>query len=317
MSIINKEKDGSKFYVPVKWLENFDQNEMIDYLIKSDKDHISKEEFKKNFDGEELGDFVEEKRTLRSFEVIEERIKIVDFLKDLCKKYNIKNETFYRSVSLLDKYLSKTKIKFSCGEEILPFAIVCLSLAAKYEEINCNYLKFFKEKFLNDFEIKDLYKKELEVLKTLNFRLGVSNFYTFNNILIQVALTNTKNISNELNACFNLEEDKDNICQMLLQHNEFITKKFVSCKECMFSRPLNIGIICFKMTLLSMKLNGYKNALLINKLVDLDILSKALSQEFLDKCDIASSNFFNYLFLQSLRENQNKTPRTTDHKGFE
>ena len=137
----------------------------------------------------------------------------------------------------------------------------------------------------------------MEILKTLEFKTDMPYFYLFNNILMQIAISNIYKESNEI---LQNKENLENLCMDLIRHNDFITKKFVLLKESIFSSALNSGIACFKMTLLSMKFNGNLNAEKINEYVDKEFLMQILQPEYLNRCDIVSSNIFKFLALQGM-----------------
>jgi hypothetical protein len=324
----NISETRSKFYLPLKWNEKYDKNELLEYMIKlkmnqnSIKDFSNLEYELKDLDlklclqteakinASEERHF-EGKIYLNSQEIIEERVKIVDFLMKTCKKYNLKNETFFKSISILDNFLSKTNQKIKNSEELKLISVICLNLGCKLEEINCNFLIFFRENLLdkNLYEVKDLINKELDVLRTLEFKLDFSYFYLFNNIFMQIALSyilneadlslsfnNNNNSDGNLNLNEN-EKRRENCFKLfndLIKHNDIITKKFLMLKESIFSSALNCGIVCFKMTLLSMKFSGNPYALIINQYIDKEFLSLSLNPEYLQRCDIVSSNIFKF-----------------------
>ena len=298
MSIITngaKNQTGTKFYVPLKWTDKIDVNALLEYMIhlKMNQNNI------KNFNNlEKEACSVQDQRVPTIREIIEERVKMVDWIMKICKKYNLKNETFFKAVNILDNFLAKTEKRIMSLEEIQFNCVICLSIACKFEEVNCNYLIFFRENLLdkNVYEMKDLINKEMEILKTLNFKLDMPYFYLFNNTIMQVAISNFYKDSNETQDSANIQV----LCTELIKHNDFITKKFSLLKESIFSSALNSGIVCFKMTLLSMKFNGNLNTSRINELIDSSFLSLILKPEYLQRCDIVASNIFKYLAMQGM-----------------
>jgi len=296
------EKMGNKFYVPLKWAEKVDLNEILEYLINLKLNQISIKNFN-NLSVEDASLLIDQ-RIPNVREIIEERVKMVDWLIKICKKFNLKNETLFRAISLIDFYLSKTTKKIMRLEEVHFIAVVCLNIACKIEEINCNYLIFFKENLLEKgiYEIDDLIKKETEILKTLQFRVNIPNFYQFNNSLMQVAIHNINNFNEGAEPKDPVKYQK--IFSELLKHNEIITKKFALLKESIFSSALNSGIVCFKMTLISLKLNTDIDTAKINDLVDNIFLTKMFKTDYIQRCEIVASNLYNVLFsVKNLNEN--------------
>lgn len=297
--------NGVKYHVPLKWSKEIDINFLIEYFIQLKMNQVNI----KNFDNlcnlmqdDSETDITEVEGLPKITQIIESRIKNVEKLIKICKKYNIKNETFFMSVSIFDNFLSKTQKRIkTLLEEMWVISIVSLNLACKFEEVNCNYLKFFKEnlvdKQINTYDIKMLTNLEMEILKTLNFKIDIPNFYMFNNINMQIAISY---IYKE-----NILENNENIerlCMDLFKHNDYIMKKFVLMKESIFSSALNSGIVCFKMTLLSMKLNGNIHSMKINDFVDTNFSKIILKEEYMQRCDYVSSNIFRCLFLQGIEK---------------
>ena len=289
---------GTKFYVPVKWNEKIDKQSFLQYTLRLKRDQIVINDLKNL---EEKNDMAsKEPKCLTENEIIEERVNIVHSLIKICKRFNFKNETLYRAISVFDNFLSKSLKPITNYEELKLISIVCLSLSCKLEEINCNYLIFFKENLIeeNTYEVKDLIEKEMEILKTLQFKLNFPHFYFFNNVVMQIAISNIYKQS-ETEIPEN-KEHLDSLCMELARHNEFITKKYVVNKHSIFISPMGSGITCFKMTLLSMKYNGNLDTAKINQFVDHEFLSFILEGEYLRKCDFLSNNIFESFAKQEI-----------------
>lgn len=288
------EKMGNKFYVPLKWNEKADFNEILEYVISLKLNQISI----KNFNNLAVDDstLMLDQRIPSVSEIIEERVKMVDWLIKICKKFNLKNETLFKAINLIDYYLSKSQKKILRIEEIHFITVVCLNIACKFEEINCNYLVFFRDNLLDKavYELNDLIKKETEILMTLQFKVNIPNYYQFNNALMQVAIHNLFNYNDE--AEIKNVNKIQKIYNELIKHNEIVTKKFAILKESIFSSALNSGIVCFKMTLISMKLSSEVDTAKINDLVDSLFLSKMFKSDYIQRCEIVASNLYNILF---------------------
>jgi hypothetical protein len=297
------EKMGNKFFVPLKWSEKADMNEILDYVINLKLNQIAIKNFN-NLTTEDAS-VLADRRIPSVREIIEERVKTVDWLIKVCKKFNLKNETLFKGISLVDYYLSKTNKKIMRIEELHFIAVICLNIACKFEEINCNFLIFFKDNLLEKgiYELDDLIKKETEILKTLQFKVNIPNYYQINNSLMQVAIHNLFNYNEGAEP--NDPAKIQNFFNELLKHNEIITKKFAILKESIFSSALNSGIVCFKMTLISLKLNSNIDTSKINELLDSLFLSKMFKSDYIQRCEIVASNLFNVLFSVKNSENEN------------
>ena len=124
----------------------------------------------------------------------ESRTVIINWISFLCSKLNFSNHALFRCISIFDQYISKIELKQA---QILDqnylnlIAIACLSLATKMEEINCNYVNFLNEKVLNSpnsikYTNKDLTKMELQILKTLKYKILYSTPLDFIDIYFEL-----------------------------------------------------------------------------------------------------------------------------------
>jgi len=309
--------------VPLQWEKKSNLNELLDYVINLKQNQISIKNFsnlatENPLDSLDLTEFKDRKiPSVRR--IIDERCKTVYWLIKICKKFHLKNETLFKGISLLDYYLSRTTKKILRIEEEISFiAVVCLNIACKFEEINCNFMIFFKDNLLEKgvYELKDLIKKEIEILKTLQFKISIPNFYQINNSLMQVAIHNLFNY----NDCAAEPQDIASvqiIVNELIKHNEFITKKYAILKESVFSSALNSGIVCFKMTLIRLKLySNFSNNdfALINDSVDSFFLSKIFKADYIQRCEIVASHLFNGEF--SMKSSGKENSDSVSDKSF-
>lgn len=210
-------------------------------------------------------------------EYLRRRKRIVEYIEMVAKKFRLRNETFFKTVQVLDLYinkmLSKAVVKdendkakllsLTKTDELRLTAVLCLNVACKLEEINCNYLAFFKEQLIDRYaeantnshsysrqlSLKDLVKKETEILKVINFRVNLSHFYDFNNIFMQLAV-------NEIDTLYGNSTSSasgPNIHYLLSElhkSNDLITKCYSALSEYVFISQYSAGIICFKASLI-------------------------------------------------------------------
>ena len=117
----------------------------------------------------------------------ETRNNMVKWLVFLCDTLHFNIQTLLRSVLIFDKFISVSDLFDSndlTQEKMNLITIACLSLGTKFEEINCNYVKFFTDKVLNlpdcqIFSIKDLTSMEMTILKQLNYKTIYTTSYDF------------------------------------------------------------------------------------------------------------------------------------------
>jgi hypothetical protein len=121
----------------------------------------------------------------------EVRPQIINWLIFLCDNLNFSIQTLFRSIIILEQYLSKLNNCNLTQEKLNLIAISSLSLGTKLEEINCNYTSFFTENILNSPQYKiykkeDLTKMEFEILKKLNFKTLYSTAIDFSNVYLKI-----------------------------------------------------------------------------------------------------------------------------------
>ena len=121
----------------------------------------------------------------------EVRPQIINWLIFLCDNLNFSIQTLFRSIIILEQYLSKLNNCTLTQEKLNLIAIASLSLGTKLEEINCNYTSFFTEKVLNSpqceiYKKSDLTKMEFDILKTLNFKTLYSSAVDFSLVYLEI-----------------------------------------------------------------------------------------------------------------------------------
>lgn len=169
-------------------------------------------------------------------ELLTQRNTIVNWLIFLCNKFSFKLETFYRSITLFDLYVSKAFLnKQFSFYEIKLTSIACLSLATKLEEINCNFIQFFTENVLNSqneeiYSKKDLVLKEIEILKVLNFKTNQSTSFQFLTVYQQI--------------CFNVLGDCEEFKQIVKLTNSTLDSFILNNQSVTYS-PKYLALISF------------------------------------------------------------------------
>jgi hypothetical protein len=260
-------KFTSNYFVPYIWDTNKEEGETIKVLEEFNKFQITINNYSNN----------------HCKEIITWRKKVVEWLLITAKKLALKNETVYRAIHINDIYISKMKYKITDIEEIMFSAVVCLNIACKFEEINCNYLLFLKENLLDQSYSKEKFiQKETEILKILNFKINIPNFYTFNNIFVQLFITKIA------------EQPKiSKLISYFIYINDIITKYFATMKECIFTTPINSGLICFKTSILILSYVEAINNIEINETVS-SIFGSIFNEDFLKRCDMVAFNLFTH-----------------------
>lgn len=165
-------------------------------------------------------------------EFLSKRTQIVQWLIFISNNLAFREETAFLSIALFDFYISVIKEK-ALVKDIQLAAIACLSLAAKQEEINCNYTCFLTEKVLNDqqfpgkYTIKDLTKKEIDILIQLGFKTQISTPYHYTSAFLQM--------------CFNIIDDTS-VFESLIKVNEQNLLKNIALPQSLSIMPIHIAL---------------------------------------------------------------------------
>lgn len=260
-------KITSSFYVPYFWQKTCDLEEMTESLKTLEQSQVCIDSFGFN----------------HYKEVTNFRQATVQWVVSNAKNLSLKNETLFKAIQTLDLYVANMSYRIKTAEEYVFIAVVCLNLACKVEEINCNYLIFLKDNLLGkSFSKADFIKKEMEILRTIKFRMNLPNFYTFNSNFMQLAIAT-------------LIKDGKNmkLIPLLISLNDTIAKNFVPMKECIFSSPLNSGIICFKATLLAMNYVMGCESSTAEKAISSALIS-VFCEEYLERSNVVAFNLFSH-----------------------
>lgn len=105
------------------------------------------------------------------------RVKMIDWMIEVLKLYNQKECTIYRCIFLLDYYLKKEKLKIPVKSLHL-IGATCIFIGSKNEEVYPIKLDVLLDKILfNKFSKTDILRKELEILKTIDFKINLTNVF--------------------------------------------------------------------------------------------------------------------------------------------
>lgn len=284
---------SKRFYIPFYWKVNTCYEELHDYFKNIYSSQVTIQSFYKN----------------HQKQILSLRRKVVQWIFHVSKNLNLKNETVFKTIQLFDQYLSNAGRSKSCSDnfsnpedqgnliQTLHFiSAVCLNLACKLKEINCNYLQFFNNNLFDKnshYTHKDFVEKEKEILKVLKYKLDTPNFYDFNTALLQIAISEfSKKAQNEINY------DMSFFIAQLINSNEYITKYFMDFKESAFISPLNSGLICFKATILAFSYMMGVDMSSVNMVIDGHIKFLNFEQSLLEENNNFSYNVFSYILKQ-------------------
>jgi hypothetical protein len=105
------------------------------------------------------------------------RSKMVDWMIEVLSSYKMAEETFFRSVFLMDSYLRQSSHRLEVKDLHL-IGVSAMFSAAKYEEIHPLKLSVIFEKIARKkFRKSEILDKESDIVKTLNFQLEAPSVY--------------------------------------------------------------------------------------------------------------------------------------------
>ena len=176
---------------------------------------------------------------------IEIRTNMLNWLSFLCETLKFNIQTFFRSITIFDLYMtkliSKTEIDID-QKELNLITVACLSLSTKMEEINCNYISFLNEKVLNKpnekiYTNKDLTKMEFTILKELHYKLIYSTPFDFLELYIEVFRNLFGNISE--NFYENLRKISINLMKNNITNEMFLNNNYSKYAHICFINALS------------------------------------------------------------------------------
>ena len=162
---------------------------MVKYELMKDKDKIYNknpieeydelimknlyiDEINNRADYKKLSEILSEKDIIYRFSCINTTIS-------LCEKFEFRQETFYLTINLFDRYLQYLKLskKLDSIKNIKLIFLACIFITSKYEEIYPPFLDEYSDFFV--FSNNEILKIEHDILKTIKFELHICSPYLF------------------------------------------------------------------------------------------------------------------------------------------
>lgn len=104
------------------------------------------------------------------------RAILIDWLVEVHEKFQCVTETLLLSINIMDRFLSKTKVKVA---KLQLVAITCLFIAAKFHEINLPKLVSYAYVTDGAATIDEIKLAEFQILKSLDFEIAWPNPMNF------------------------------------------------------------------------------------------------------------------------------------------
>ena len=111
---------------------------------------------------------------------------------EVLSSYKMSEETFFRSVYLMDAYMKQCPQKLEVKDLHL-IGVSSMFSAAKYEEIHPLKLSVIYEKIARKkFKKVDILDKESEIVKVLNFKLESPSVFDISRHIVGIFLDNSE-----------------------------------------------------------------------------------------------------------------------------
>lgn len=93
--------------------------------------------------------------------------------------FKTSDQTFFLAISIMDRFFKMTDRKIHSSELHLT-GIASMFIASKYEDVHCLTMKTVINKIGHDkFDVMQIQVRELEILKTIGFTIGVPTVKEF------------------------------------------------------------------------------------------------------------------------------------------
>ena len=116
---------------------------------------------------------------LKEEKEITKRYSCINLANSLCETFELRQETFYLSINLFDRYIQKIQMENKL-RNINPKSIMltCVFISSKYEEIYPPLIDDYLQLF-NSISKNEIFKLENDILSKLNFELHICSSYLF------------------------------------------------------------------------------------------------------------------------------------------
>ena len=104
------------------------------------------------------------------------RAILIDWLIQVHFTFNLKPETIYITVNIIDRYLEKNQVQTT---KLQLVGITAMLIACKYEERYPPEIKNFIRTTNYEYTNKEILEMEIEILKTINFNITYPTIYKF------------------------------------------------------------------------------------------------------------------------------------------
>ena len=285
-------KYSKNYCIPFYWSKSVDPVELKDYFLTLRTSQVILKTLHT--------DRLEEDDAIIVKEVYSRRSKLIDYIHYISDSYTFKNETSFKAVQVFDHFLHKLLVTYLTSSKseddqsanitkkfadfvnyMTVYAVLCLNIACKIEEINCNYLSFFNDNLLKKkftFTIEELNRRETEILKFLNFRTCMPTPFQFGSTFFQILI-------NEVFAGESNQLGLSELIIKLINKNSELSKVYSAYSESMYNSPLTSGLICFKAAMVTLSKTKRVDLTALHERFNLIILDYLRNEDYLKKID--------------------------------
>ena len=116
------------------------------------------------------------------------RTRMVDWMIEVLSNYHCDESTYFESINLMDRYFKECEIKkqILLPAELHLIGVTSMFIASKYQDIYPLRLKVVQDKIAhNKLTCKEIIKKEDEIMRYLNYNIGLPTMWDFITIFIE------------------------------------------------------------------------------------------------------------------------------------
>ena len=116
------------------------------------------------------------------------RTKMVDWMIEVLSNYHCDESTYFESINLMDRYFKQCEIKHQIllPAELHLIGVTSMFIASKYQDIYPLRLKILQNKIAhNKLTCQEIKKKEDEIMRYLDFNIGLPTMWDFINIFME------------------------------------------------------------------------------------------------------------------------------------
>ena len=116
------------------------------------------------------------------------RTRMVDWMIEVLSNYHCDESTYFESINLMDRYFKECEIKkqILLPAELHLIGVTSMFIASKYQDIYPLRLKVVQNKIAhNKLTCKEIVKKEDEIMRYLNYNIGLPTMWDFITIFME------------------------------------------------------------------------------------------------------------------------------------